>query len=318
MPTGHLRCCGCYNHQRANTPILRLRLLSITCHSHPSAATPTSAPDQVPRAVVDRPAPTARRTGERAKRPRSESTDVSLHVRWRRPSYIRVAALGDLGGHPPAQAPLRHGGSKLLRERLDYRSTGTIGDRGLVGPAELTYYAGSGKLVPRSADGSTGNATRIPSFGRERGRASRWEVCWPCCSSSASWCCWSRSASSSAPPPLRRRTAGPPAGRTADGRRGQQDDPADRSRRGTVRLPARTNHRNGLLPARPALLARCDAVRPQRLPVGHQARSRPGRPGGDSRAPRWPCWPCAASPSSHWVLCATPPRAAAETSGGGC
>jgi hypothetical protein len=53
----------------------------------------------------------------------------------------------------------------LLRERIPYTITGTIGQIGLMGPAELYYYAGSDKLVPQDADYEHGNADRVAGFG---------------------------------------------------------------------------------------------------------------------------------------------------------
>lgn len=82
------------------------------------------------------------------------------------PGLAKMPAPGEMVVSPALKKLLDRPGSKLLRERLDYRITGLIGDQGLVGPAEMAYYAGSDKLVARSADSSTGNATRIPYFGR--------------------------------------------------------------------------------------------------------------------------------------------------------
>ena len=52
----------------------------------------------------------------------------------------------------------------LLRERLPYRVTGTIGNEGLIGPNELSYVAGTRELD--LADGSPG-IRRIDAFGTE-------------------------------------------------------------------------------------------------------------------------------------------------------
>ncbi|MEU4097750.1 FtsX-like permease family protein [Streptomyces sp. NPDC026673] len=82
------------------------------------------------------------------------------------PGVERMPAPGEMVVSPALKKLLDQPGSKLLRERLDYRITGVIGDQGLLGPAELAYYAGSDKLVARNEDGSVGNATRIPYFGR--------------------------------------------------------------------------------------------------------------------------------------------------------
>ncbi|WP_315891431.1 FtsX-like permease family protein [Streptomyces sp. P9(2023)] len=62
-------------------------------------------------------------------------------------------ALGELLGSPSGA---------LLRERLPYRITGTIGEPGLIGPAELRYVAGSDTLTTDTYDG--------------RGRAYGWSV----------------------------------------------------------------------------------------------------------------------------------------------
>ncbi|BBA99785.1 putative integral membrane protein [Actinacidiphila reveromycinica] len=53
----------------------------------------------------------------------------------------------------------------LLRQRLDHKVTGTIGKAGLVGPADLYFYAGSDHLVARDAQYRHGNADRISGFG---------------------------------------------------------------------------------------------------------------------------------------------------------
>ncbi|SEF80176.1 FtsX-like permease family protein [Actinacidiphila yanglinensis] len=55
--------------------------------------------------------------------------------------------------------------SPLLRERIPYPITGTIGHAGLMGPAELYYYAGSDQLVARDSTYHHGNADRIAGFG---------------------------------------------------------------------------------------------------------------------------------------------------------
>lgn len=83
------------------------------------------------------------------------------------PGVKAMPANGEMVVSPALKRLLDKPGSKLLRDRLDYRITGTIGDKGLVGPAELAYYAGSDKLVARGIgeNAGTGNATRIPHFG---------------------------------------------------------------------------------------------------------------------------------------------------------
>ncbi|WP_314411147.1 ABC transporter permease [Streptomyces sp. DSM 40484] len=55
--------------------------------------------------------------------------------------------------------------AELLRERLPYRVTGTIGESGLIGSAELAYYAG-GRNLTAFDEGS--NITRLDTFGAEK------------------------------------------------------------------------------------------------------------------------------------------------------
>ncbi|MGW0577990.1 ABC transporter permease [Streptomyces sp. NPDC002920] len=71
-------------------------------------------------------------------------------------------AKGDMLVSPALKKLLTSDEGKLLRERVPYRITGTIGESGLIGSHELAYYAGAsglGKLV----DGP--NVTRIDKFG---------------------------------------------------------------------------------------------------------------------------------------------------------
>ncbi|MEU2155038.1 FtsX-like permease family protein [Streptomyces sp. NPDC019396] len=55
---------------------------------------------------------------------------------------------GEMAVSPALNALLKSKDGALLRERLDQRITSVIGDEGLVGPAELLYYAGDGTLKP--------------------------------------------------------------------------------------------------------------------------------------------------------------------------
>ncbi|MEU5023032.1 FtsX-like permease family protein [Streptomyces milbemycinicus] len=60
------------------------------------------------------------------------------------PGVDRIPATGEMVVSPALKKLLADGDNKLLRERLDYKIVGTIGDEGLAGPAELFYYAGVG------------------------------------------------------------------------------------------------------------------------------------------------------------------------------
>lgn len=75
-------------------------------------------------------------------------------------------ALGEMVVSPALADLLKSGDGKLLRERLPYRTIGTIGESGLVGANELAFYAGADDLAPR-IDGS--RVTRIEHFGQPLG-----------------------------------------------------------------------------------------------------------------------------------------------------
>ncbi|MGY0058792.1 FtsX-like permease family protein [Streptomyces sp. LZ34] len=60
------------------------------------------------------------------------------------PGVDRIPATGEMVVSPALKKLLADGDNKLLKERLDYKIVGTIGDEGLAGPAELIYYAGVG------------------------------------------------------------------------------------------------------------------------------------------------------------------------------
>ncbi|MGW1837171.1 FtsX-like permease family protein [Streptomyces sp. NPDC002067] len=66
---------------------------------------------------------------------------------------------GEMRVSPALKELLDEPDSTLLRQRLPYRITGTIGDTGLRGPAELTYVAGSAALRPPTG-------YRIDHFGK--------------------------------------------------------------------------------------------------------------------------------------------------------
>ncbi|MFE9113562.1 ABC transporter permease [Streptomyces collinus] len=78
------------------------------------------------------------------------------------PGVPAFPADGEMVVSPALKELLASGEGKLLRERLDYRITGTIGEQGLVGSQELAYYAG-GKGLAERLQGSASGA-RIDSF----------------------------------------------------------------------------------------------------------------------------------------------------------
>jgi ABC-type antimicrobial peptide transport system permease subunit len=78
------------------------------------------------------------------------------------PGVVTFPAKGDMVASPALKKLLESGSGKLLRERLPYRITGTIGHAGLIGPSELVYYAGVQGLEKRL---SGGTVERIDHFG---------------------------------------------------------------------------------------------------------------------------------------------------------
>ncbi|CAL9473847.1 hypothetical protein SUDANB1_02881 [Streptomyces sp. enrichment culture] len=79
------------------------------------------------------------------------------------PGVPAFPADGEMVVSPALKELLASGEGKLLRERLDYRITGTIGEQGLVGSQELAYYAGGKGLAERLEGPASG--ARIDSFG---------------------------------------------------------------------------------------------------------------------------------------------------------
>ncbi|MFH9088939.1 ABC transporter permease [Streptomyces sp. NPDC017673] len=78
------------------------------------------------------------------------------------PGLDRFPAQGAMVVSPALKELLSSEGGKLLRERLPYRITGTIGEPGLVGSRELTYYAGAeGLKVTKSSS----RVVRLTAFG---------------------------------------------------------------------------------------------------------------------------------------------------------
>ncbi|MFI6851907.1 ABC transporter permease [Streptomyces sp. NPDC050416] len=79
------------------------------------------------------------------------------------PGVAEFPAAGDMVVSPALKELLASDDGKLLRERLDYRITGTIGEQGLVGSQELAYFAGGTGLAERLEGPASG--ARIDSFG---------------------------------------------------------------------------------------------------------------------------------------------------------
>lgn len=81
------------------------------------------------------------------------------------PGLSALPAPGTMVVSPDLRDLLRSPGGKLLRERVPYKITGTIGDAGLLGPHELAYYAGSDSLTGHKALTSDRvDVERIKSF----------------------------------------------------------------------------------------------------------------------------------------------------------
>ncbi|MCH5672908.1 FtsX-like permease family protein [Streptomyces gilvus] len=69
---------------------------------------------------------------------------------------------GEMVVSPALRKLLDSGSGRMLRDRIPYRVVGTIGQAGLIGPAELAYYAGATGLENHLASGSV---ERIDYFG---------------------------------------------------------------------------------------------------------------------------------------------------------
>ncbi|MER5832569.1 FtsX-like permease family protein [Streptomyces sp. NPDC002130] len=81
------------------------------------------------------------------------------------PGVSAFPADGEMVVSPALKELLASDDGKLLRERLDYRIAGTIGEQGLVGSHELAYYAG-GKGLAKLLEG-TASGARIDHFGND-------------------------------------------------------------------------------------------------------------------------------------------------------
>ncbi|MEU4464963.1 FtsX-like permease family protein [Streptomyces sp. NPDC024017] len=81
------------------------------------------------------------------------------------PGVVEFPAAGEMVVSPALKELLASDDGKLLRERLDHRIVGTIGEQGLVGSQELAYFAG-GKGLAKQLEGLASGA-RIDSFGND-------------------------------------------------------------------------------------------------------------------------------------------------------
>ncbi|WP_055715608.1 ABC transporter permease [Streptomyces torulosus] len=78
------------------------------------------------------------------------------------PGVAKFPAPGEMVVSPALSELLGSDAGKLLRERLPYKTVGTIGQAGLIDSGDLTYYAG-GKGLAERLDGSV--VARIDRFG---------------------------------------------------------------------------------------------------------------------------------------------------------
>lgn len=76
------------------------------------------------------------------------------------PGVSAFPAPGDMAVSPALAVLLASPRGVLLKQRLDFRIAGVIGEAGLLGPGELAYYAGSARLSPDE------NPVRIDEFGQ--------------------------------------------------------------------------------------------------------------------------------------------------------
>ncbi|MEW2808039.1 FtsX-like permease family protein [Streptomyces massasporeus] len=90
------------------------------------------------------------------------------------PGVAKFPAADEMVVSPALKELLASDDGKLLRERLDYRIAGTIGEQGLVGSQELAYFAG-GKGLAKLLEGPASGA-RIDSFGNDDlGSSDAWD-----------------------------------------------------------------------------------------------------------------------------------------------
>jgi hypothetical protein len=80
------------------------------------------------------------------------------------PGVSAYPAEGEMLVSPALKELLASDGAKLLRERLPYRIVGTIGESGLIGSQELSYYAGTSGLASHIDT----DARRLERFGEPK------------------------------------------------------------------------------------------------------------------------------------------------------
>ncbi|MBC7271665.1 MAG: ABC transporter permease [Streptomyces sp.] len=88
------------------------------------------------------------------------------------PGVSRFPAKGEMLVSPALRRLLESDEGALLRERLPDEITGTIGDQGLVGPAELSFYRGGQGLAEHI---DTSYVTRIDRFGGAQQGTEPWD-----------------------------------------------------------------------------------------------------------------------------------------------
>ncbi|MEV1079031.1 ABC transporter permease [Streptomyces sp. NPDC050211] len=80
------------------------------------------------------------------------------------PGVEKLPAVGEMVVSPALKKLLGSDEGKLLRERLPQKIVGTIGDSGLIGPTDLTFYRGGEGLA---AQLTNGGVVRIDEYGRQ-------------------------------------------------------------------------------------------------------------------------------------------------------
>lgn len=78
------------------------------------------------------------------------------------PGLAKVPGPGEMVVSPALADLLDSNRGRLLRERFPYRTVGTIGDKGLIGPDELAFYAGNDTVT---AGDRWSSVQRITAFG---------------------------------------------------------------------------------------------------------------------------------------------------------